>query len=120
MGVAFSCRFGRDTHPVCAVSRHGQSTPGGLEYTTARHPGRGLFLGSDVGLGQGYGTQLLTEFVVYIKAQWQPRRIIADPAHHSVRSVRVAHTCGFILDEETGLYVKEVHEAAPSDAFQSV
>jgi len=75
------------------------------------------FLGRTSVLGQGYGSRLLMEFVAYMTAQWHPRRVIADPDGHNVRSVRAAQTCGFILDEETGLFVKEVREAASPDAF---
>lgn len=60
-------------------------------------------------LGQGYGTQLLQEFVAYVTAQWRPRRIIADPDPDNGPSVRVAQRCGFQWDEDTGLMVKEVH-----------
>jgi len=75
------------------------------------------FLGRTAVLGQGYGSRLLMEVVAYMTARWHPRRIIATPDRHNVRSVRAAPTCSFILDEETGLFVKEVHEAASPDAF---
>jgi hypothetical protein len=86
--------------------------PQGPEYTTPRTLGVDYFWGRTSVLGQGYGTQLLTEFVAYIKAQWQPWRIIADPP---------TTACGRYVQPHVWLYLgrgdwalcEEVHEAAP-------
>jgi aminoglycoside 6'-N-acetyltransferase len=80
--------------------------------------GVGYFLGRPEVLGQGYGTQLLREFVATVTARWRPRRLVADPDLRNERSVRAARSCGFLLDGEAGLFVKEVHGLAPPDPRQ--
>lgn len=71
-----------------------------------------FFLGESSLLGKGNGVKLLNDFVEFIEMRFSPKRLIVDPDIENTKSQQTIERCGFELDEESGLFVKELKRAS--------
>lgn len=71
-----------------------------------------FFLGESSLLGKGNGVKLVNEFVQFVKMRFNPKRLIVDPDIENKTSQRTIKRYGFKLEEESGLFVKELKKAS--------
>lgn len=71
-----------------------------------------FFLGESSLLGKGNGVKLVNDFVEFIEIRFSPKRLIVDPEIENIKSQRTIKRCGFELEQESGLFVKEFNRAS--------
>ena len=80
------------------------------EHEPAGTFGIDYFIGEETYLKKGFGNMLIKALVIHIMSHEQARRIIADPVPENQSFNRCVGKNGFELDEDTGLYFKDLSE----------